>query len=121
VAVQQGASGGTGTAGPQEARTEAGRFGGNSDTYSQHARRAGSGRSKGWSVAVARSQPCTTISVSAIRPGLLAASERGEPNGQGVHMAEQAGDGVLGARDGAGLLVIGDSGRHIGHALAGRP
>jgi hypothetical protein len=52
--------------------------------------------------------------------GGLAASRRAEPNGRGVHIAEQIGDGEVVARDGAGQLVIGDAGQHIDHAPAGR-
>jgi hypothetical protein len=52
--------------------------------------------------------------------GGLAASQRAEPNGRGVHMAEQIGDGEVVARGGAGQLVIGDASQHIDHALAGR-
>jgi hypothetical protein len=43
-----------------------------------------------------------------------------DPNGRGVHMAEQIGDGEVVARGGAGQSAIGDASQHIDHASVGR-
>jgi len=87
IRTRSGAAVATSTGGPQRVGIVA--FGTKMATRSRHARSVGSGRSNGWPVALAMSQPCTTSSVRVILPHVSLDRRRPGPRRQGRGAKQQ--------------------------------